>query len=69
MKILLLTVCLALASCATDNVITSEESTATIKASFAERGIAKLDRLDQSDLQKTCSNTQIANYQNLWLHG
>lgn len=55
MKILLLTLCLALASCATDNVITTEESTATIKASFVERGIAKLDRLDQSDLQKTCS--------------
>lgn len=55
MKILLLTSCALLASCATDRGITTEESTATIKASFAERGIAKLDRLNQSDLQKTCS--------------
>jgi len=28
---------------------------ATLKASFSERGIAKLDRLDQTDLQRICS--------------
>jgi len=31
------------------------ESTATIKSSFQERGIAKLDRLNQTDLQQLCS--------------
>lgn len=34
---------------------TEAEIAATMKASFKERGIAKLDRLDQSDLQKQCS--------------
>ena len=31
------------------------EIVATMKASFKERGIAKMDRLDQSELQKQCS--------------
>jgi L-cysteine S-thiosulfotransferase len=31
------------------------ESVAAIKSSFAERGIAKLDRLDQTEIQKICS--------------
>src|SRR5690606_20301021 len=31
------------------------EVLATMKASFKERGIAKLDRLEQSELQKQCS--------------
>jgi L-cysteine S-thiosulfotransferase len=32
-----------------------EESTAAIKSSFNERGIAKLDRLDQTEIQRVCS--------------
>jgi L-cysteine S-thiosulfotransferase len=32
-----------------------EESTAAIKSSFSERGIAKLDRLDQTEIQRVCS--------------
>jgi L-cysteine S-thiosulfotransferase len=32
-----------------------EEATAAIKSSFAERGIAKLDRLDQTEIQRICS--------------
>jgi L-cysteine S-thiosulfotransferase len=32
-----------------------EESTAAIKSSFSERGIAKLDRLDQTEIQRLCS--------------
>jgi L-cysteine S-thiosulfotransferase len=34
-----------------------EESTAAIKSSFSERGIAKLDRLDQTEIQRICSET------------
>ena len=30
---------------------------ASIKGSFAERGIAKLDRLDQTEIQKVCSES------------
>ena len=33
---------------------------AAIKSSFAERGIAKLDRLDQTDIQKVCSDANAA---------
>jgi L-cysteine S-thiosulfotransferase len=33
---------------------------ATLKQSFSERGIAKLDRLDQSPLQKVCSQYALA---------
>lgn len=35
--------------------VSVSESTATIKSSFQEKGIAKLDRLNQSELQQTCS--------------
>ncbi len=55
MKFVSISACVLLASCATYSPPTAEEATATIKASFAERGIAKLDRLEQSDLQKNCS--------------
>jgi sulfur-oxidizing protein SoxX len=48
-------ICLLFASCATYSPPTAQESAQTIKASFAERGIAKLDRLEQSDLQQACS--------------
>jgi sulfur-oxidizing protein SoxX len=34
---------------------TSAKAAAVMKASFHERGQAKLDRLDQDDMQKTCS--------------
>lgn len=34
---------------------TVAESTAAIKSSFREKGIAKIDRLNQSELQQTCS--------------
>jgi sulfur-oxidizing protein SoxX len=33
----------------------SAKATAVMKASFREQGQAKLDRLDQDDMQKTCS--------------
>jgi sulfur-oxidizing protein SoxX len=33
----------------------SAKATAVMKASFKEQGQAKLDRLDQDDMQKTCS--------------
>ncbi|MGB8856286.1 MAG: sulfur oxidation c-type cytochrome SoxX, partial [Burkholderiales bacterium] len=33
----------------------TQEVSETIKASFAEKGIAKLDRLNQTEAQKTCS--------------
>lgn len=35
--------------------VSDAEIVALMKASFKERGIAKLDRLDQSELQKECS--------------
>jgi L-cysteine S-thiosulfotransferase len=42
-----------LMSCA--SLPSSEESVAAIKSSFSERGIAKLDRLDQTEIQRVCS--------------
>lgn len=44
----------ALAGCAALGVSRFDVS-AYAKASFAEKGSARLDRLDQSDLQRTCS--------------
>lgn len=44
---------LLLASCS--SLPTAEESLAAIKGSFNERGIAKLDRLDQTEIQRLCS--------------
>jgi sulfur-oxidizing protein SoxX len=37
---------------------TEQETLAVIKSGFAERGIARLDRLDQSELQKACTETR-----------
>lgn len=37
---------------------TEQETLAVIKAGFHERGIAKLDRLNQSELQKVCTETK-----------
>ena len=42
-----------LASCA--STPSKEETLAAIKSSFNERGIAKLDRLDQTEIQRICS--------------
>lgn len=42
-----------LASCT--SVPSGAEALAAIKGSFSERGIAKLDRLDQTEIQKICS--------------
>lgn len=47
---------LLLASCASiPPAATQQQAHDALKASFAERGQAKLDRLEQDDLQKTCS--------------
>jgi L-cysteine S-thiosulfotransferase len=48
-----------LASCASTSMQgpSAAEVLATIKGSFAERGIAKLDRLDQTEIQKVCSES------------
>lgn len=59
-KKLILTVATAFvaASCASvvpSSSVTSEQVRDMLKASFAERGQAKLDRLDQSELQRSCS--------------
>jgi L-cysteine S-thiosulfotransferase len=46
-----------LASCASTSMSgpNAAEVLVSIKGSFAERGIAKLDRLDQTEIQKVCS--------------
>ena len=36
------------------------DALAAIKGSFAERGIAKLDRLEQTEIQKVCSEANAA---------
>ncbi len=56
-KMTLLLLLIAVSACATVvSLPDSKESIASIKASFADKGIAKMDRLDQSELQKTCSD-------------
>ena len=49
---------LLLASCS--SLPSREESLAAIKGSFNERGIAKLDRLDQTEIQRICSEANMA---------
>ena len=46
-----------LASCASNAMqgLSAAEMLASIKGSFSERGIAKLDRLEQTEIQKVCS--------------
>jgi sulfur-oxidizing protein SoxX len=58
-KTLVLTAAAAavLAGCATYTPPTQEETMAVIKSSFRDRGIAKVDRLNQTELQKVCSAT------------
>jgi L-cysteine S-thiosulfotransferase len=50
----------ALASCASP-APTREETMQVVKSSFKERGIAKLDRLNQSELQQYCSEASMNN--------
>lgn len=49
----------ALAGCASMMYAppTKEETLAVIKSSFKDRGIAKIDRLNQTELQRVCSET------------
>lgn len=49
-----------LAGCATYIAPTKDESIAAVKSSFRERSIAKLDRLDQNEIQAMCSEFQMA---------
>ncbi|MFA9273805.1 MAG: sulfur oxidation c-type cytochrome SoxX [Candidatus Aquirickettsiella gammari] len=56
-KISALVVVLLLSACATVvSMPDAAKDLANFKASFADKGIAKVDRLDQSDLQKSCSD-------------
>jgi L-cysteine S-thiosulfotransferase len=50
-----------LASCS--SVPSAAEALAAIKGSFSERGIAKLDRLEQTDIQKVCSESNATGQQ------
>ena len=49
-----------LVGCAVYTAPTPEETQKVVKSSFRERGIAKLDRLNQSELQAACSETAAA---------
>ncbi|MBS7807182.1 sulfur oxidation c-type cytochrome SoxX [Variovorax sp. PCZ-1] len=51
------TATLLIAGCTT--LPSAEESLAAIKSSFSERGIAKLDRLDQTEIQRLCSEANM----------
>ena len=51
---------LVLASCASPGP-TREETMQVVKSSFQARGIAKLDRLNQSELQQFCSDASLNN--------
>lgn len=48
-----------LVGCATYIAPTQEETLQVVKSSFRERGIAKLDRLNQSALQVACSEAAV----------
>lgn len=52
-------VSVALVGCAMYVAPTREETLQIVKSSFRERGIAKLDRLNQSDLQQACSESAL----------
>ncbi|HQR19325.1 MAG TPA: sulfur oxidation c-type cytochrome SoxX [Burkholderiaceae bacterium] len=49
-----------IAGCATYVAPTKEENVQTIKQSFNARSIAKLDRLDQTEIQAVCSEAQLS---------
>jgi len=53
------TVAVALVSCAVYEAPTREQTQQVVKESFRERGIAKLDRLDQTELQAACSEASM----------
>jgi len=60
-NILLCLSALVLASCANTAEPTDKQAVVTIlKASFAEKGLAKLDRLDQSLMQAECSEANLS---------
>jgi sulfur-oxidizing protein SoxX len=62
MKSLSLVVAAVLAACATTGSAPSRDETLqVVKSSFRERGIAKLDRLNQSELQQVCSDASMNN--------
>jgi sulfur-oxidizing protein SoxX len=46
-----------LSACATYTPPTREETMAVIRSSFKDRGMAKVDRLNQTELQKVCTET------------
>jgi L-cysteine S-thiosulfotransferase len=48
-----------LVGCATYTAPTREETMQVVTASFRERGIAKMDRLNQSDMQQVCSEASL----------
>jgi sulfur-oxidizing protein SoxX len=48
-----------LAGCAAYVAPTKEESVQAVKSSFKERGPAKLDRLNQTEIQAVCSDAQL----------
>jgi sulfur-oxidizing protein SoxX len=50
----------AVAGCATYVAPTKEESMQAVKSSFKDRSIAKLDRLNQTEIQVVCSDAQMA---------
>ncbi|MGZ8993990.1 MAG: sulfur oxidation c-type cytochrome SoxX [Burkholderiaceae bacterium] len=52
-------VAVLLVSCAVYTAPTREETLQVVKSSFKERGIAKLDRLSQSELQVACSEASL----------
>lgn len=53
-------IAVSLVSCAVYTAPTREETLQIVKSSFKERGIAKLDRLNQSELQVACSEASLA---------
>ena len=57
--VLSLATVVVLASCASPP--TREETMQVVKGSFKDRGIAKLDRLNQSELQQVCSDASLNN--------
>jgi len=61
-SILLLGGLAVVAGCASMMGPTKEESVQTVKSSFKERGPAKLDRLNQTEIQTVCSEAQMAGH-------
>ncbi len=57
--LMLSVVAASLVSCAVYTAPTREETLQVVKSSFKERGIAKLDRLNQSELQVACSEASL----------